>query len=208
MRLKFPLEKIKITQYYGERPEVYRPNLGHNGIDLRTKWDDSKTGERPVYAAAAGKIQTGDQGNYGAGKYIKITHPDGSQTLYGHLSKWFKKTGEWVVIGERIGISGNTGFSDAPHLHFGYRPYGFNKNNGFGGYVNPLLYMDTTISVPHFEQIKGKAPIYAYDPTQDKMVPFADGDTFKMFFGDYPNVLIHQVEKLSKPAAEEPIRRK
>lgn len=201
MRLKFPLEQIKITQYYGERQEVYKPYRGHMGIDFRAR-------EVSVYAAAAGKVRIGNQGNYGYGKFIQITHPDGSETMYGHLSQQLVKEGEWVLCSQRIGISGNTGFSDAPHLHFGYRPHNYNKNNGFGGYVNPLLYMDTTISAPYFEQVKGTRPIFFYDFQQDKMVPFGDGDTFKMLFGGYENVLIHQVDTLSKPAAEEPLRRK
>lgn len=206
MRLKPPLDKIKITQYFGERPEVYKPNRGHMGVDFRTKYDDSKNGERPVYAAAPGRVEIGNQGNYGYGKFVKITHLDGSETIYGHLSSQNVKTGDWVIIQQRIGISGSTGFSDAPHLHFGYRPYRFNKNNGFGGYVDPLLYMDSTISPPYFEQIKRTNSIFFYDAKQDKMVAFGDGDTFKMLFGGYENVLIHQVDKLSKPVAEQPLR--
>lgn len=207
MRLKYPLEKIKITQDFGDRSEVYAPYKGHMGIDLKTKWDDSRNGERSVYAAAAGKVELGNQGVYGYGKFIILHHPDGSETIYAHLSKQLVREGEWVVCSQRIGISGNTGFSDAPHLHFGYRPLNYVKNNGFGGYTNPLPYMDTTISAQYFEQVIGRPTIYFYDYQRDKMVPFADGDTFKMFFGDYQNVLIHKVTQLSKPAAEEPLKR-
>lgn len=205
MRLKPPLDKIKITQYFGERPEVYKPSRGHMGVDFRTKYDDSKNGERPVYAAAPGRVEIGNQGNYGYGKFVKITHLDGSETIYGHLSSQNVKTGDWVIVQQRIGISGSTGFSDAPHLHFGYRPYQFNKNNGFGGYVDPLLYMDSSISSPYFEQVRGESTIFVYDPSEDKMKGISSGKIFKMFFGDYQNILINQVDKLSKPVSEKQI---
>ena len=115
MILRYPLDKIKITQSFGERPEVYKPSRGHMGIDLKTKWDDSRIGERAVYAAAAGRIEVGNHGPYDYGRYVKIHHLDGSETIYGHLSQQLVTEGEWVICSQRIGISGSTGFSDAPH---------------------------------------------------------------------------------------------
>ncbi len=73
----------------------------------------------PVLAAAAGKViiaKTGYNGGYGT--YVVMTHADGSQTLYAHLSKLNVVAGDTVSQGERIGSSGNTGRSTGPHLHY------------------------------------------------------------------------------------------
>ncbi len=126
------------TQAFGARPEVYaaRYNLkGHNGLDFGCP---SLT---PVLGTAAGWIsETGfDTGGYG--NYIKIVH-NGFLTLYGHLNDIQVKKGDRVIAGQLIGHSNNTGFSDAPHLHFGVAPCDANgiktdPQNGFSGYIDP-----------------------------------------------------------------------
>jgi murein DD-endopeptidase MepM/ murein hydrolase activator NlpD len=139
MQLAYPLDKIYITQYFGERPEIYKPYKGHTGIDFRTIFADSPTGKRSVLAVADGFVkELGDQGTTGYGKFIRLEHTDGSQTVYGHLDRWVVTQKQQVTQGEKIGISDNTGFSSAPHLHFGYRPKEYDTKNGFAGYVNPL----------------------------------------------------------------------
>jgi murein DD-endopeptidase MepM/ murein hydrolase activator NlpD len=73
-----------------------------------------------VRAAAEGKVIIAKQGGYngGFGSYIVINHPNGLQTLYGHLSKVEVAVGDTVAQGEEIAKSGNTGKSTGPHLHF------------------------------------------------------------------------------------------
>lgn len=72
-----------------------------------------------VRASAAGTVIIAKAGNNGGyGTYVVITHPGGSQTLYGHLSKLSVAAGDKVDQGETIGLSGNTGKSTGPHLHF------------------------------------------------------------------------------------------
>ncbi len=84
----------------------------------------------PVLASAAGKVIIARSGyNGGYGTMIVISHPDGSQTLYAHLSKLRVSVGENVSQGERIGDSGNTGRSTGPHLH--YLEKGTGKKNTF-----------------------------------------------------------------------------
>ena len=149
MRLKYPLFPIKITQYFSERPNIYKPLLGHNGIDFCTIYEDSPNGQRHILAAASGKVvNVDDQGTKGYGKYIRLKHEDGSETIYGHLSKQLVQIGQSVIAGEQIGISGNTGFSSAPHLHFGYRPPEYDSANGFGGYTDPLSLFENKKSEP------------------------------------------------------------
>ena len=86
----------------------------HEGIDFR-----AATGTR-VYASRAGKvIFAGRKGGYG--KVVGIEHEDDFTTWYGHLSRIRVKNGQWVSQGKVIGLSGNTGISTGPHLHFEIR---------------------------------------------------------------------------------------
>lgn len=74
----------------------------------------------PVLAAAGGKVIIAKDSGYngGYGDMIVITHNDGSQTLYAHLSKVDVSVGDTVSQGEVIGLSGNSGKSTGPHLHY------------------------------------------------------------------------------------------
>lgn len=74
----------------------------------------------PVVAAADGVVTIAKSSGYngGYGEYIVITHPAGSQTLYGHLSSVGVSVGDHVTEGQQIGRSGNSGLSTGPHLHF------------------------------------------------------------------------------------------
>lgn len=90
---------------------------GHNGVDL-----GGPEGTE-VRAAAAGTVilSRAEGYNGGYGKYIVIKHPNGTQTLYAHLSQDSVQVGEKVSQGEHIGAIGNTGHSTGPHLHFEVR---------------------------------------------------------------------------------------
>ncbi|MFA6416225.1 MAG: peptidoglycan DD-metalloendopeptidase family protein [Candidatus Paceibacterota bacterium] len=87
---------------------------GRNGIDIAI------TPGSALYAAAAGTVILAKDGgwNGGYGSYIIIQHPNGTQTLYGHLSRVGISRGAKVTRGQVIGATGNTGRSTGPHLHF------------------------------------------------------------------------------------------
>ncbi len=77
----------------------------------------------PVYAAAAGLIvENSAKGwNEGYGHYIKIEHPNNTETLYAHLDENIAPSGKYITQGELIGYMGNTGNTHGPtgcHLHF------------------------------------------------------------------------------------------
>lgn len=87
---------------------------GRNGIDVANSYGTS------VYAAAAGTIVgtaiSGYNGGYGL--FVKISHPNGTDTLYAHLSKVMVVTGQNIEKGQQIGKMGSTGRSTGSHLHF------------------------------------------------------------------------------------------
>lgn len=131
-----------------------RSNHFHAGIDIKTQ---DKEG-LPVFAVAEGYISRIKISQYGYGKVIYITHPNGYTTVYGHLQKYsekiqkhvksvqyekecyetgnlfFKKQHFPIKKGEQIGVSGNTGGSGGPHLHFEIR------KTQTSSVVNPLFF--------------------------------------------------------------------
>lgn len=91
---------------------------GYNGVDLSTGAYGT-----PVMAAAAGQVIVARAGGYngGYGSYIVVSHENGTQTLYSHLSQVAVSVGQSVIQGQYIGNIGSTGKSTGPHLHFEIR---------------------------------------------------------------------------------------
>ncbi len=101
-----PLDSTKINSKFG-----WRWGRMHQGVDLRGRYRDT------VFSTAAGiVVESGRIGGYG--KCVKISHNNGYQTLYAHLSKIFVKKGDVVQDSTAIGKVGNTGFSTGCHLHY------------------------------------------------------------------------------------------
>jgi murein DD-endopeptidase MepM/ murein hydrolase activator NlpD len=89
----------------------------HYGVDYRAAVGTSVT------AAAGGTIERSYLSS-SYGNTVIIRHTDGSATLYAHLDSRDVATGDTVSVGDQIGLSGNTGLSSGPHLHFEYVPNG------------------------------------------------------------------------------------
>lgn len=113
--------------FYNQRGFGMRlhPILGyvrkHEGIDI-----DNEVGT-PVYASAEGTVDfTGHRGGYGM--TLEIDHGYSMKTLYGHLSKFLVHEGQKVKRGQLIARCGNTGLSNAPHLHYEVRINGVAQN--------------------------------------------------------------------------------
>lgn len=102
-----------ITGYISRRADQGRSFIqrGHFGIDIVVK-----EGE-PVQASAAGLVVFSDW-TYDQGNVIILYHGDGYFTHYGHNQQNLKNQREMVTRGEVIALSGNTGHSSGPHLHF------------------------------------------------------------------------------------------
>lgn len=120
--LKYPLDNVIITQYFGntpfssKNPQVYNGS-GHNGIDFGIKVGT------PILSAAEGTVLgTGDTdtacNGVSYGKWVLVKHNNGLSTLYAHLSVTQVKEGDVLRSRQQVGLSGNTGYSTGPHLHF------------------------------------------------------------------------------------------
>lgn len=113
----YPLEQATVTSSYGmrEHPVVEGTRL-HGGVDLRASIGTQVT------ATADGVVEyAGNNVGSGMGKMIKIVHNYGFSTIFAHLSEIDVKVGQYVAQGEPIGRSGNSGLSEAPHLHYEVR---------------------------------------------------------------------------------------
>jgi len=92
---------------------------GYNGVDLAPS---CRCVGDPIFASADGKViisRTGYNGGYGT--YVVISHANGTQTLYAHMSKDNVSVGQSVERGQVIGAVGSTGKSTGPHVHFEVR---------------------------------------------------------------------------------------
>ncbi|MGO3049167.1 MAG: phage tail tape measure protein [Staphylococcus sp.] len=105
-------------------PPGYAFNWPHPGIDLPYIYE-------PVYSTIAGKALTKEMPG-GFGHYIQVKGGP-LDVFYGHLSKWLVKNGQSVHPGTKLGISGNTGASTGPHLH-----YEMHQN---GKPINPITWL-------------------------------------------------------------------
>jgi murein DD-endopeptidase MepM/ murein hydrolase activator NlpD len=104
--------KGRITDRFGMRRDPFTGmRRFHNGVDL------AGAVGTPVIASMSGKVaMLGYNPTYG--KYLILTHPEGFQTLYGHLDAFRVQKGESVRQGQRIADMGNSGYSTGSHLHF------------------------------------------------------------------------------------------
>nr|WP_326184181.1 M23 family metallopeptidase [uncultured Oscillibacter sp.] len=112
-----------VTSEFGYRSDPFtgKPK-GHSGMDLAVP-----TGT-PVRAALPGTVTVSAYNQGGYGYYIMIDHGDGLSTLYGHCSQLLASVGRTVEAGDVIALSGSTGRSTGPHLHFEVRVNGQRTN--------------------------------------------------------------------------------
>ena len=136
-----------IGQLWGENPAFYRRYsydgvslIGHNGIDFLTPFGT------PLRAADAGTVLSVGFEPGGFGNYVLLAHTWG-ESIYAHLERVTVEIGQPLLAGERIGLSGNSGGSTGPHLHFAIRIRPYERSDGWGGYSDPLLYLDPDIVV-------------------------------------------------------------
>ena len=162
-----PLDTMTyVTSKYGPR----RRRM-HKGIDLKVQKGDT------IRAAFSGKIRIRNYERRGYGYYLVIRHPNGLETVYGHLSKFLVERDEIVKAGQPIGLGGNTGRSTGSHLHF--------ETRFLGQAINPAEIIDFENSAPHqdvfvFRNVKingRKSNIYTSSNNQMVYHRVKSGDT-------------------------------
>ena len=120
----------RVTSEFGYRSDPFTGETqGHTGMDLAVP-----TGT-PVRAALPGTV-TAAQYHSSYGYYVMVDHGNGLSTLYAHNSQLLVRVGQTVDTGDIVSLSGSTGRSTGPHLHFEVRV------NGQG--TNPRYYMPAT----------------------------------------------------------------
>jgi murein DD-endopeptidase MepM/ murein hydrolase activator NlpD len=100
---------------------------GHRAIDIGVRLGSA------VLASDSGFVVLVANDDYGYGKHVMVNHGNGFETLYAHLSTILVSPGQTISKGQAIGLSGSTGHSTGPHLHFEVRYY--------GQQLNPLNYL-------------------------------------------------------------------
>lgn len=187
---QFPVRPGQSNSLTGNMGEL-RSNHFHGGIDIRTGWNGI-----PILAAADGYVSRVQTNPDGYGNLVFVTHPEtGFVTVYAHLEKFYPELDKEVLNyqyanelsqidmllepnklkrkkGEMVGISGNTGSSRGPHLHFEirdtnnnlYNPIHFDfpeVNDKLPPYFEGLVVRPLTIS----SRVKGE-----FSPTEFKIV--------------------------------------
>jgi murein DD-endopeptidase MepM/ murein hydrolase activator NlpD len=123
--LRSPLRFSRISSGFSRSRfhPILKKNRPHLGVDFAAR------AGTPVRAAANGVVVAAGW-NGGYGKMVRIRHPRGLESLYGHLSRIAVKRGQRVVQGDLVGAVGSTGLSTAPHLDY--------RIVQRGVFVNPL----------------------------------------------------------------------
>ncbi len=145
VRLGKPFEGTwRVTQLFGDRPEFYGQYSydgvklrGHNGVDFGTP------NGTVLLATDDGTVaQVGYEAG-GFGNFVKLSHTWGD-SIYAHMERVSVKEGDTLHRGDALGVGDNTGNSSGPHLHFAVRIYPYRRGDGWGGYCDPVPFMNAT----------------------------------------------------------------
>lgn len=149
-----PTDSTRITDTYGYRS--WRGRL-HLGLDIKVLKGDT------IRAAFDGKVRISRYERNGYGHYLVLRHPNGLETVYGHLSKKLVEENDIVHAGDPIGLGGNTGRSTGSHLHF--------ETRILGNAINPAKMFD-------FPNQKVVTDYYVYQKnTREVYYKVKSGDT-------------------------------
>jgi murein DD-endopeptidase MepM/ murein hydrolase activator NlpD len=130
-RISSPFGQVRHLTFNGKKSPSY--GQPHGGIDFAVS-----TGT-PVMAANDGVVVGTPYDADGFGNYVQVQHRDGHSSYYGHLASKGVSEGQEVTAGQVVGVSGNSGNSTGPHLHFEVRRGGIK--------VDPMGYLAGASSV-------------------------------------------------------------
>lgn len=194
----FPLRDV--AGYYSANFGEMRPNHFHSGTDFKTNGVEGK----PVIAVADGYVSRILQSPTGYGLALYVVHPNGTTSVYGHLSRFRKdiadyvfaerhrlkqsrvdlycKAGQFTVKrGEEIARSGNTGSSQGPHLHFEIRDSRTGKTFNIikQGIVTPKDDISPYIMKVHYIEVDTVRGVPVHSRPATYAVHKADNTTYR-----------------------------
>ena len=195
----FPLRDV--AGYYSANFGEMRPNHFHSGTDFKTNGVEGK----PVIAVADGYVSRILQSPTGYGLALYVVHPNGTTSVYGHLSRFRKdiadyvfaerhrlkqsrvdlycKAGQFTVKrGEEIARSGNTGSSQGPHLHFEIRDSRTGKTFNIikQGIVTPKDDISPYIMKVHYIEVDTVRGVPVHSRPATYAVHKADNTTYRI----------------------------
>ena len=167
-----PIKGNYVTSHYGYRPQFGRT---HKGIDLRAAVGDT------VYSAFSGRVRLTRFERGGYGFYVIVRHENGLETVYGHLSRFLVKPDQYVKAGQPIALSGNTGRSTGPHLHFETRFMGYAINpEAIFDFANRCTHTDSyTFSKSNYTKARDYAPSKRYNQAKKSVAEEKETTTNK-----------------------------
>lgn len=177
-----------ITSPYGFRKKFGRM---HKGVDIGIKSNDT------IRAAFDGKVRLTAYEGKGYGNYVIVRHPNGLETVYGHLNKHLVKPDDVVRAGDPIGLGGSTGRSTGPHLHFETR---------FMGYaINPMAIFDFANHTTHTDQYTFSKQTYTkarnFAPTKSsRELAKDDANTYKSGSKEISTYIVKKGDTINKIA--------
>ena len=133
-----------VSSYFGRRKHpIYGNYHHHGGVDIPIARGS------PIYATGGGIVKAVDDEPGGYGLHIIVSHPEaGYETLYAHLQSVPSgiRRGMRVKRGEQIALSGNSGRSTAPHVHYEVRDLGGRK-------LNPIRFFAPSMTPAEYQEL-------------------------------------------------------
>lgn len=194
----YPLRNV--AGYYSANFGEMRPNHFHSGTDFKTDGVEGKS----VVAVADGYVSRVSQSPTGYGLALYVTHPNGTTSVYGHLSRFRKDIADFVFSerhrlkqsrvdlycqegqfpvkrGEEIARSGNTGSSQGPHLHFEIRDSKSQKTLNIisQGVVTPKDDISPYIMKVHYVEVDTVRGVPCHSKLATYAVHKADANTYR-----------------------------
>ncbi|KUO17352.1 M23 family metallopeptidase [Streptomyces dysideae] len=127
-----PVKKYKLSAGYAQSGSMWKST--HSGQDFAVPSGTAVVATHGGTVAKAGGNGAGDGPAYGNAVVIK--HGNGTYSQYAHLSRVEVKVGQVVKTGQRVGLSGSTGNSSGPHLHFEIR-----TTADYGSSIDPVAFL-------------------------------------------------------------------
>lgn len=197
--LAWPTDYPTVLQAFGANPELYRRwgLPGHDGIDIKAPVNSN------IYACADGAVARVHDGSGGHpyGIHVRIVHPQGFQTVYGHLNQAMVSSGQVVKAGDVIGLADGTGISSGGVLHLTLKQEGATAA-GLTRYpsdiVDPTPYLKPGRAQPRVEVID---PTWLYDHCLAGLAARPDGG---MAQADWDVVRAARIEAIKISASTPP----